>query len=186
MRNEKRLPTKTVFYKTDKFAAIDFETADHGRDSACAVAIVIASERKVISKSFHLIRPPQRGFVFTYLHGITWRDVAGKPTFGDLWPVLRTLLIGVDFIAAHNASFDRAVLDECCLSHGYEPLNTRYLCTMKLARRLWRIYPTKLPDVCRRLGIQLNHHNAISDALACANIVLNAIKEGIPKSAFLK
>ena len=41
-------------------------------------------------------------------------------------------------------------------------------------RRLGPVYPTKLPDVCRRLGIALRHHDALSDAEACARIVLAA------------
>ena len=40
------------------------------------------------------------------------------------------------------------------------------------------IRPTKLPDVCRRLGIPLLHHDAASDATACARIVLAAEAEG--------
>jgi DNA polymerase-3 subunit epsilon len=35
-----------------------------------------------------------------------------------------------------------------------------------------------LPDVCRYLGIQLNHHNALSDAEACAQIVISAAQDG--------
>jgi len=68
---------------------------------------------------------------------------------------------------------------------GVAPPDIKYLCTMKLARHLWGLHPTKLPDVSRHLGITLNHHNAQSDAMACAKIVLKASKEGIPASAFL-
>ncbi|OGH59120.1 MAG: hypothetical protein A3G34_02220 [Candidatus Lindowbacteria bacterium RIFCSPLOWO2_12_FULL_62_27] len=50
---------------------------------------------------------------------------------------------------------------------------------MKLARRAWDIRPTKLPDVCRRFLIRLQHHNALSDATACARIVMRAVKAGI-------
>lgn len=32
--------------------------------------------------------------------------------------------------------------------------------------------PTTLPDVCRRLGITLRHHDALSDAEACAKVVI--------------
>lgn len=31
-----------------------------------------------------------------------------------------------------------------------------------------------LPDVCARLGIELNHHDALSDAEACARIAIAA------------
>ncbi|NNN06310.1 MAG: hypothetical protein HKL90_10460 [Elusimicrobia bacterium] len=48
----------------------------------------------------------------------------------------------------------------------------------KIARKAWAIRPTKLPDVCRHLGLKLSHHDALSDAEACANIVLAAAKDG--------
>jgi DNA polymerase III subunit epsilon len=176
---------KTAMVKFNRFAAIDFETADYGRDSACAVSVVIAENGKVVENIFSLIRPPRRDFVFSYLHGITWHDVAKKPTFGELWPEYRNLFNGVDFIAAHNASFDRGVLHTCCSMHGHTPPLDNYLCTMKLARRLWNVYPTKLSDVCRHFRIPLKHHDAASDALACAKIVLEAAETGAPTSAFL-
>jgi DNA polymerase III subunit epsilon len=95
------------------------------------------------------------------------------------------MLKGVDFIAAHNASFDRDVLRACCDAGGLAPPKARYLCTMKMSRQVWGLYPTKLSDVCRHFRIPLNHHNAASDALACAKIVLKAEKDKLPESAFL-
>ena len=53
-----------------------------------------------------------------------------------------------------------------------------FTCTIQLARSLWGIYPTRLPDVCRRLRIPLHHHEAGSNAEACARIVLTAEGEG--------
>jgi DNA polymerase III epsilon subunit-like protein len=40
--------------------------------------------------------------------------------------------------------------------------------------------------VCGRFGIDLQHHDAASDALACAKIVLRAEGSGVPEAAFLK
>ncbi len=185
MNKIKHKRTKPKFVPFNRFAAIDFETADFGRDSACAVAIVIAENGKIVKKVCSLVRPPRRDFVFSYLHGITWQDVAKKPTFKELWPELKNLFVDVDFIAAHNASFDRSVLHACCDMHGHKPPLDKYVCTMKLARRLWDIRPTKLSDVCRHFDIQLTHHEAESDALACANIVLKAAETGVPTGAFL-
>ena len=162
-----------------RFAAIDFETADRAPDSACALAIVVSDCAEIVAKKSFLIRPPRKEFMFTWLHHISWEDVESKPVFGDLWErEIRPLLAGVDFLAAHNAGFDRTVLDECCRQAGFKPLKTRYLCTVKLARRAWKIFPTKLNNVCSALGIELDHHNAESDALACAKIVLAAKKAG--------
>jgi DNA polymerase III epsilon subunit-like protein len=91
------------------FVALDFETADYPRDSACALGLVRVENHRIVQRAYHLIRPPRRRFSFTYLHGITWEDVAGQPTFAELWPDLTPILEGVDFLAAHNASFDRSV-----------------------------------------------------------------------------
>jgi DNA polymerase III subunit epsilon len=96
------------------FAAIDFETADYGRDSACAVALVRVEGRAIVDRAHYYIRPPRRDFVFSYLHGISWSDVVDTPTFRRLWSSLHKRLAGVEFLAAHNARFDRSVLHRCC------------------------------------------------------------------------
>jgi DNA polymerase III subunit epsilon len=176
---------KPEFIPFKRFAAIDFETADYGRDSACAIAVVVVDSGEILYQGCSLIRPPRSNFVFSYIHGITWEDVAGQPSFREFWPKLKPIFNGVDFIAAHNASFDRSVLRACCTDSGVAAPQSRFLCTMKLARRLWNLYPTKLPDVCRHLNISLQHHDAASDALACAKIVMETLEKGVPATAML-
>ena len=160
------------------FAAIDFETADYGRDSACAVAVVRVEGQAIVDRACYYIRPPRKHFVFSYLHGISWRNVVDAPTFRQLWPSLQQRLAGVEFLAAHNASFDRSVLHTCCERARLRAPWHAFQCTVRLARTLWNIYPTTLPDVCRYLDIPLSHHDAGSDAEACARIVIAAIAAG--------
>jgi DNA polymerase-3 subunit epsilon len=161
------------------FVAIDFETADNFPDSACAVGLVRVEGLKVVRKEVVLIRPPRRRIIFSYIHGITWEMVAGAPAFAEAWPSLVPLLEGVNFLAAHNASFDRRVLAACCETAGLSAPALPFTCTMQLARRTWGIHPTRLPDVCRRLGIGLMHHDPGSDAEACARIVIAAASPGL-------
>jgi DNA polymerase-3 subunit epsilon len=170
---------RAVVARQPVFAAIDFETADYGRDSACAVAVVRVEGDRIVRRVHHLIRPPRKDFVFSYLHGISWNDVVGAPSFRELWPHLKMEFEGVDFLAAHNASFDRSVLETCCERARVEPPSNPFECTVRLARSAWGIYPTKLPDVCRHLRIPLDHHHADSDAEACARIVIAAAKAGM-------
>ena len=160
------------------FVAIDFETADQGPDSACAVGLVRVEGGRIVVRERHLLRPPRDYFLFTYIHGISWKDVAGKPTFREAWPNIRRMFEGAEFLAAHNSGFDSRVLESCCQAAGLEAPSLPFVCTVKLARRTWGIRPTKLPDVCRFLGIKLNHHEPLSDAEACAKIVLAAMEEG--------
>ncbi len=161
-----------------RFAAIDFETANYASNSACAVALVVVEGDEIVDRVSHLIQPPSEEFVFTYVHGLTWKDVSAAPVFADLWPELRGHLKSVDFVAAHNAKFDKGVLAGCLRHARLRGVKQRYVCTVELARSVWGIYPTKLPDVCKRLRIPLKHHDASSDAEACARIVIAASKDG--------
>jgi len=156
------------------FVALDFETADYPRDSACALGLVRVENHQIVQRTYSLIKPPRQRFIFTYLHGITWEKVANQPTFGELWPTLTPMLEGIDFLAAHNASFDRSVLHSCCAAAGLAPPKLPFRCTVQLARQTWNINPSKLNNVCDHLGIPLEHHHAASDAAACALIVIAA------------
>jgi DNA polymerase-3 subunit epsilon len=158
----------------EPFVAIDFETADHGADSACAVGLVRVERRKVVARESVLIRPPRRQVLFTFVHGITWEHVKDAPAFAEVWPQVRRLLDGAAFLAAHNAPFDRKVLTACCAAAALDVPAQRFECTVQLARRTWALPSNALPAVCRRLGIGLMHHNALSDAEACAKIVIAA------------
>ena len=160
------------------FVAIDFETASARRDSACAMGVAAGCVGRVVLARTYLILPPSGQFTFTDLHGLEWEDVCNAPTFADLWPTLRAWMARADFVAAHNASFDRSVLHACCARYRLRPPRTRFVCTVELARSQWGIHPTKLPDVCRRLGIPLRHHDAGADAVASARIVLKAQADG--------
>lgn len=68
------------------------------------VALVRVRRGRITKRDQRLIRPPRRSFLFlTYLHGISWEDVADEPTFEEVWPELAPLIEGSDFLAAHNA-----------------------------------------------------------------------------------
>ncbi|MFK5914139.1 MAG: 3'-5' exonuclease [Woeseiaceae bacterium] len=160
------------------FVAIDFETANHSRASACSVGLVSVSNNRIVSEDVFLIKPPSKEFLFTAIHGLTWDDVKNEESFDELWLTLDKIISGVDFLAAHNAPFDKGVLNKCCQEFGIETPDIPFLCTVKLARSQWDINPTKLNNVCDALDIELNHHEALSDARACANIVIQAESEG--------
>jgi DNA polymerase III subunit epsilon len=155
------------------FTAIDFETANYDPRSACAVGVVRVEGGTIVARRSWLIRPPSSYFVFTYIHGLTWEDVRDQPEFSGVWPELRAMLEGVKFLAAHNASFDRSVLESCCRNSGVTCVETRFECSMRMARRVLGIRPTGLSNVCQRLNIPLVHHECLSDAEGCARIVLH-------------
>jgi DNA polymerase-3 subunit epsilon len=130
--------------------------------------------KRIAEKSVSLIRPPTSQFEFSHIHGITWAHVAAKRAFAEVWKTLAPMIEGAEFLAAHNARFDRDVLVACCRNARLAIPNHPFVCTVELARLKWNLYPTKLPNVCEFLGLPLRHHDPLSDAAACAGIVLAA------------
>ncbi len=160
------------------FLAIDFETANYGSDSACAIGLVRVNNGKIEAEEARFICPPSPDFFFTHIHGLTWADVEFEPTFDGVWQDIQPLFDGIDFLAAHNSGFDSKVLKSCCQTYGLDTPDKEFVCTVKLARAIWSVRPTKLPNVAEYLGLELNHHDALSDSRACANIVIAAERDG--------
>lgn len=159
-----------------KFLAIDFETANRYPNSACSVGLVTVQNNKISSKKTFLIKPPYEHFEFTHIHGIAWEDVKHQPTFKELWKKMSRFFHDVDFVVAHNAGFDRRVLESCCSTYGIAIPDVEYRCTVRLSRSILKIKPANLANVCRQLFIPLNHHDSGSDAEACAKIMIEVHK----------
>lgn len=161
-----------------RFLAIDFETANRFPDSACSVGLVQVKDNHIVFKKTFLIKPPYNYFEYTNIHGIAWKDVRQAPTFKELWKTISTYFKEIDFAVAHNAPFDQRVLNSCCSTYGVEYPDIEFKCTVKLARSVLKIRPANLFNVCRQLCIPLNHHEAGSDAEACARIMIEVLKGG--------
>ena len=43
-------------------AAIDFETADHGRDGVCSIGAVLEEDGRMMERNHRMIRPPREEF----------------------------------------------------------------------------------------------------------------------------
>ena len=159
-----------------RFTALDFETASYERESACAVGLALVEDMKIAETASFLIKPPSSRFVFTHIHDITWNDVKDERTFGELWPEISPFFEGVDFLVAHNSPFDKGVLNACCRRYDIAPPETDFRCTLRLARKLLDLESNNLKAVSDYYGIELNHHEALSDTLACAKIMIEFLK----------
>lgn len=160
------------------FIALDFETANQNPNSACAVALVSIENQEITNEVSFLVRPPELDFEFTYIHGITADIVADKPTFAELWHTHIRDLVDGQVLVAHNAKFDIKVLYHSLKQYDIETPPNRYFCSVDLSRRVWRrLRNHKLNTVAAHLGIPLDHHEALSDARACAYIVLSVMRK---------
>jgi DNA polymerase-3 subunit epsilon len=75
------------------FVAIDFETADPRRDSACAVGLARVEAGEIVARESALIRPPRNMHpACQAVHGLKWSDVSSAPPFPDVWRKLSPVL----------------------------------------------------------------------------------------------
>ena len=161
------------------FVAIDFETANALRGSACAVGATLVRRSQVVAQGATLINPELDFTPYcTNIHGIGPEDVQSAPTMADIWPALTELLDG-QAVVAHNASFDLSVLRNSAARYDVSSgPSFDFFCTYRMARAAWPDFPShSLRYVAPALGIPLDHHEAGSDAHACALVALRLVME---------
>jgi DNA polymerase-3 subunit epsilon len=155
------------------FLAIDFETANRHRSSACAIGIIEVRDGEIVDTFYSLIDPDDYFDEYHIsIHGITPDMVKGKPTFDELWNDIRPRFEGKR-IVAHNASYDMSVLRYCLdkTSRSYPSL--QYFCTYFLSKKIVTGLPSyRLDLVADHFGISFNHHDALEDARAAAIVMM--------------
>nr|WP_300182679.1 3'-5' exonuclease [uncultured Agathobaculum sp.] len=164
-----------------RYIALDFETGNASRLSACALGVSIFEDQTPAGELVTLIKPPAQVGKFHWgnvrVNHIKESMVVDAPTFDIVWRELADRVDG-SVLVCHNAMFDTAVLC-ACLAHYHLPMpDCRYVCTVKVAQRVWpQLINHKLDTVAGALGIALNHHEAGSDARAAGLILQAALRE---------
>lgn len=165
------------------FIAIDFETANLNRCSPCSIGVVIVKNNKIIDCFERLIKPHQDYSQFdsinVQIHGITPQMVKNAPSFDE---VMQDILPMLDHstIVAHNMMFDCSVLCRTLSLYNISRPTCKTLCTCNISRIAFPdLISHKLDIISKYLGIDLDHHNAVSDAQACAQILLNISDQGL-------
>ncbi len=158
------------------FTAVDFETANRHRSSACAIGVVKVEDGRIVDRFETLIRPPDTHYRFERMnisvHGIHPEDVKGAPTWGDIFGRVMDL-IGDGFMVAHNASFDSSVFRYACDEYGIAWPNFHSACTLQISRKVLDLQSYRLPDVVAALGVDgFQHHRALADAEAAARVMV--------------
>lgn len=157
-----------------KYAVIDFETANGHRCSPCSLGVCILEDFKVVQEYYYLINPEMK---FDYrnidVHGIRPINVYKERNFAEVWEELLPLVADCIFVA-HNAAFDMEVLAQTLARYGLDIPHIDYHCTYLASKTLnLPAENNKLDSICKFLNIPLeNHHNALDDARACANIFI--------------
>ncbi|ACA54300.1 DNA polymerase III subunit epsilon [Clostridium botulinum A2B7 92] len=161
------------------FVAIDFETANEKRNSPCSIGIVVVKDGEIVEKVHYLIKPKEMRFmpINIGIHGIRPRMVQDELEFDKIWGKIKHYFNN-NLVTAHNASFDISVLRNTLKLYNIKMPSFDYICTMKLSKNFYsNIDNVRLNTVNNFLGYKFKHHDALADAMACSNILLNISKE---------
>ena len=163
----------------EKFAAIDFETANGKRSSICSVGIVIVEDGRVSDSFYHFVRPRPDFYSHwnTEVHGLTTYDTSQSPDFPEVWALIAPRIQGIPLVA-HNSPFDSGCLQAAHERYGMPYPPYAFYCTCRLARRILPgLENYKLHTVSAHCGYRLeNHHHALADAEACAHIAVTLMR----------
>lgn len=162
-----------------KVTAIDFETANNNPASVCSVGISVLEDGCPEETFYSLIRPESNVSRFSYfnirVHGIRPEDTENAPEFKEVFRQMKPFLEDA-VVCAHNAPFDMACLKAACLNCGIPVPHIRYFDTVALSRKMFpALERHRLNDMCDYLNIELEHHNAASDAFGCLMIVVQSM-----------
>lgn len=154
------------------FIAIDFETANNNRISACAIGLAFVKNDTFVHKDKFFIAPPEgEGILQSHyqIHGISEEDLEFALDFKDLWEMEFSKYFNSSLIVFHNASMDLSILKNLFLHYNIQDFNFKYLDTMRLAEKSGK--PRKLTDLAEEFDITIkNHHDPQDDAVVCAHI----------------
>lgn len=157
------------------FVVIDVETACSRASSICQIGIVGFRGGEIDFEFETLVDPRDHFDPFNVnIHGIESHHVKGQPDFGSLHPVLHGHLS--NRITVAHSTFDRGAISQACQISRKPEFSTRWLDSVMVARRAWpELQSHRLRVLADHLGLELNHHNALSDARAAGLVVVRAM-----------
>lgn len=168
-RKLQSVPMQHYLSSKDSIVGIDFEYLITGRhDTPCQIGLVKVIDGVIVLRYSSLIHVSStiEGSL-TYGNGITREMTYKAPWFSDVIKVIESICQGAT-IVAHNKSTEKTVLKKACELHKIDSWLTKVdmVDTCKL------MGGKGLQECCAEHNIPLNHHDALSDAEACAKLYL--------------
>ncbi|MEP1093893.1 MAG: 3'-5' exonuclease [Cyclobacteriaceae bacterium] len=165
----------------ESFTAVDFETAQNHPNSICQVGLVRVENGEIVKQVNRLVRPPNNYYFYKNIeiHGIKPEDTEDAPTFDVVWHEDMKRYIEDEVFVAHNVGFDAGCLRSTLAYYDEIQPHFEERCTRAIYRR-------GLAYLSKKYKIELNHHDALSDAHACAQLYLKHLtRQNLPKTGSL-
>ncbi len=165
----------------ESFTAIDFETAQMNPNSICQVGLVRIENGETVHQIDCLVQPPNNSYFYKNIevHGIRPEDTEDAPTFDVIWHDQMKHFIIDEVVVAHSIGFDMNCLRHTLAYYDEIQPQVEERCTRKIYRR-------GLAYLSKKYRIPLQHHYALSDANACAQLYLkHLVRQSLPKTGSL-
>ena len=148
------------------FTAIDFETAQGKRWSICQVGLVRVENQIITEQLSILVQPPDNYYWnnFIDIHGINPEKTVNAPNFSAIWNQIEPFIKNQNVVAHNGFGFDFHCLKQTLEYYGVASPEFTGHCT-------YRIFGDNLASLCKEYNISFNHHDALSDAWACVELV---------------
>jgi DNA polymerase-3 subunit epsilon len=161
------------------FVALDVETANPNMASICQIGVA-RFVGGVLADEWKTYVDPQDYFdgMNVTVHGIHENTVVGAPTFPQVSDALQRLV--ADAVVVTHTHFDRTALHQAAGKYGLAMPSCTWLDSARVARRSWEEFADRgygLSNVCRAIGYEFRHHDALEDAKAAAMVVLAALQK---------
>lgn len=163
-----------------RFIALDVETANGHAHSICQIGLAcVRTDGRIATLGFYV--DPQGAFepFNTRLHGIDARTVEHAAAFPDVLERLRPLLDRTPLV--QHSGFDKRAMNAACDRYGLPLLDTIWHDSVTIARRAWPQLKGNgghgLGSLKAYLRLKFEHHDAVEDARAAAQVVLCAEAE---------
>ena len=153
----------------NEFVAIDFETANPKRVSACALGFSVVKDGSIVESNGLLIKPVGGHAPFqTKIHSITESDTSDKPEFPDIYTSVSHLF---DMPVVGHSMFDKQVLNALSDHFGLR-IRFDYTDSASVAKeKLPHLKNHKLKTLAKHFDLPaFKHHDATADAKTCAEI----------------
>ena len=164
----------------EKFAAIDFETANWQQTSVCSVGIVVMNRGVIEDRFYSLIHPAPNFYSRrnTAIHGLSREDTEEALAFPTVWREIAPMIEGIPLVA-HNSMFDEGCLKAVFRLYEMDYPGYSFYCIYRLSRKLFKgLENYQLHTVSSFCGYDLkNHHHALADAEAAAVIMQSILQQ---------
>ncbi|MEO0485296.1 MAG: exonuclease domain-containing protein [Pseudomonadota bacterium] len=183
-----------------RFVTVDVETANEDVSSICQIGVAAVMSNGTIETVGSFIDPRVDFSPMNIsVHGITAETVQGAPPFDEAINTLRPLIYGFPLFQHSNSNFDQRAIDAARDKHAMPAQPADWRSSWQVARLAW---PERtgaeghsLKSLKAFLGLEFDHHDAIEDARAAAQVILRAeahtgkdferiLKGGRPKKGF--